>query len=100
MHHRIFTDVEERASADHADNNYWLPARLFIDATFLEIGSAAFLDKHRIYGTAHNIPVFRWFHFRFQVRESPLDCFVLGVTKARGRGMCRTHLAGLGAMNK
>jgi hypothetical protein len=44
-HHRIFTDPEEQTITDHMFVNWFLPGRLFTDATFVEIATAAFLEK-------------------------------------------------------
>jgi hypothetical protein len=46
-HYRIFIDAEEQAIADHISANWLLAGRLFTDASFLTIVTAAFLKKYK-----------------------------------------------------
>jgi hypothetical protein len=46
-HHRIFIDAEEQTIAHHISANWLLAGRLFTDASFVEIVTAAFLEKYK-----------------------------------------------------
>lgn len=46
LHHRIFTDEEEKGLRDFIEENYIKPGHLFQNQTFKQLASNAYLQKH------------------------------------------------------